>query len=515
MAEEIELKLDVKPNQLGGLRRTPWLTRYATGPGIESRLVSVYYDTEDLALRDQRSILRVRDTDGQYVQTFKAKSRKPDTALARLEWECPLESARPVFKDARKKKTGGVDLKKLAGSLKPVFETTVQRHVLPLRYRGSKLELALDRGEIKTGRRRLPIHEVEVELKQGKPASVVALGREIAHKVKAAYGVASKAERGYALREHEIESPRCAQDIFLSHEMTAGEAFQTIAMSCVHHFAGNHDAVAASAREGVHQMRVGLRRLRAAISLFKEVLRGPETEAIKASLKWLTEELGSARDMDVLAHEGISTMTKTTSVPAAAKALKDDVTARRDEGFERARRAVASERYRRVVVETVLWINGGKWTKTQVSLIVDRRTLPAAHFAAQELERRNRKVLKILGKVEDLSPLKRHKLRIAVKKLRYATGYFESLFGNEKKAIKKFSAALKDLQSSLGQLNDIRVHAKLAQEYAEPSRRGCKTARTAFAMGELIGEERAKSRDVLKATKRRGKRLQRCTAFWK
>jgi inorganic triphosphatase YgiF len=515
MAEEIELKLDVKPGQLGGLRRASWLTRYATGPVTESRLVSVYYDTDDLALRDLRAILRVRDNDGQYVQTFKAESRKPDTALARLEWECPLESAKPAFKDARKKKTGGVDLKKLAGSLKPVFETTVQRHVLPLRYRGSQLELALDRGEIKTGRRRMPIHEVEVELKRGKPASVIAIGRKIAHKLKAAYGVASKAERGYALRQDEIESPRCAQDIFLSREMTAGEAFQTIAMSCVHHFAGNRDAVATGAREGVHQMRVGLRRLRAAISVFKEVLRGPETEAIKASLKWLTEELGPARDMDVLAHEGISTMTKAASVPAAAKALRDDVTARRDEGFERARRAVASERYRRVVVETVLWINGGKWSKTQVNLIAYRRKQPAAHFAAQELERRNRKILNKLGKVEDLSPLKRHKLRIAVKKLRYATGYFESLFGDEKKAIKKFSAALKDLQSSLGQLNDIRVHGKLAQEYAKPSQKGRKTARMAFAMGELTGEERVKSRDLLKATERRGKRLQRCPTFWK
>jgi CHAD domain-containing protein len=108
----------------------------------------------------------------------------------------------------------------------------------------------------------------------------------------------------------------------------------------------------------------------------------------------------------------------------------------------------------------------------------------------------------------------RHKLRIALKKLRYATGYFESLFGGEK-TVKKFSAVLKNLQSSLGQLNDIRVHGKLADDYAAPARGTRRAVRRAFAMGELTGEERAKSRKFLKATKRRGKRLERCPTFWR
>lgn len=395
-----------------------------------------------------------------------------------------------------------------------MFETTVQRTVIPLRYRGSQLELAVDTGEIKTGRRRAQIHEVEIELKNGKPDSVIALGREIAKKLKAGYGVASKAERGYALREGEAVSPVCAQDIFLSRAMSASEAFQTIAMSCLHHFAANHEAVIAGAPEGVHQMRVGLRRLRAALSVFKELLRGPETEAIKTDLKWLTEELGPARDMDVLAKEGVSAMAKSTLVPMAAKALKTEIAVRREEGFGRAKRAVASDRYRKVVLETALSINGGKWTKIKVALIAERRAQAASKFAAQELDRRYRKILKTLDKLEKLSPLKRHKLRIAVKKLCYATGYFESLFQDEKKWIKKLSAVLKDLQSSLGHLNDIRVHGRLAQEFAAPAHVSKRGAREAFAMGELSGEEHAKSQDLLQATKRRGKRLDRCPVFW-
>jgi CHAD domain-containing protein len=325
--------------------------------------------------------------------------------------------------------------------------------------------------------------------------------------------VASKAERGYALREGEVDSPVCAEPIVLSQEMNAGEAFRAIAMACLHHFAGNRAAVVGGKAEGVHQMRVGLRRLRAAISVFKELLRGPETEALERELKWLTEELGPARDMDVMIKEAVAPMSHTTAAPKAITALKADVVAKRDKGFVRARRAVASERYRRVVLDTVLWINGGRWTKSRIALGTSRRELAITHFARQALDRRFHKVLKKLDKLDDLNPINRHKLRIKVKKLRYAISYFESLFRSEK-AIRKMSAILKDLQSSLGQLNDIRVHGKLAEDYVARPRKGRDATAQAFAMGELTGQERTKSRKLLKASKRRGNRLEQCPEFW-
>jgi len=135
-------------------------------------------------------------------------------------------------------------------------------------------------------------------------------------------------------------------------------------------------------------------------------------------------------------------------------------------------------------------------------------------LAARELGRRTRKVLKQIDRLEDLRPRQQHKLRIAIKKLRYAVGYFESLFGGEKKAIRKFSSVLKDLQSALGKLNDVRVHGELAKDYAAPRRGTRRAARKAFAMGELTGEERAQSRDLLKAARKEGRRLKHRRLFW-
>ena len=71
------------------------------------------------------------------------------------------------------------------------------------------------------------------------------------------------------------------------------------------HFAANQNAVASSDPEGVHQMRVGLRRFRAALSLFGEFIGQPDAKHIKSELKWLTEQLGAARDLDVLLKEGV------------------------------------------------------------------------------------------------------------------------------------------------------------------------------------------------------------------
>ncbi|XIA64527.1 CHAD domain-containing protein [Bradyrhizobium sp. TZ2] len=73
--------------------------------------------------------------------------------------------------------------------------------------------------------------------------------------------------------------------------MSVIEGFRAIARSTLRHFSGNADAVRNLHPEGVHQMRVGLRRLRAAISLFSKALPGAKTEGIKTELRWLTNEL--------------------------------------------------------------------------------------------------------------------------------------------------------------------------------------------------------------------------------
>jgi CHAD domain-containing protein len=82
--------------------------------------------------------------------------------------------------------------------------------------------------------------------------------------------------------------------------MITRDAFKMIGLACLKQVVDNLPALIKGDPEGVHQMRVGLRRLRAAMSLFPGLVRVPQTAGIKAELKWLTGELGPAREFEVL-----------------------------------------------------------------------------------------------------------------------------------------------------------------------------------------------------------------------
>ena len=66
-----------------------------------------------------------------------------------------------------------------------------------------------------------------------------------------------------------------------------------------------------------------------------------------------------------------------------------------------------------------------------------------------------------------LAPEERHRLRIALKKLRYATEFFDS--GYKKKRTARYLAALKQLQDALGHLNDVAVAERLVGSHLERS----------------------------------------------
>jgi triphosphatase len=513
MPVEIELKLDVPVSAAQRFATAPWLKKLAIGAPKKEKLVSVYYDTQDFALRGHRAALRVRKTGGRYVETLKTEDNAAQSFLGRGEWECELDDAHPDLRKIGKDGLNGLDRKMLDGELKPIFETAVTRTVIPVRYNGADLEIAVDVGQVRTGRKTVPIHEIEIELKNGHAAAVVQLGTRIARSLHAAYGVASNAERGYALHEGTVEDAATATPIVLDPEMKAAEAFKVIGLSCLHHFASNRDAIAAGDPEGVHQMRIGLRRLRAAMSVFKEMLRDQEMERLKGQLEWLGDALGPARDMHVMMSSTIAALEKEGTDARAVESLKREIVQKRVLGFRQAKAAVKSERYRKIVLDAAFWLAGGNWAVNGDELMRARREQVISAFATTELDRRFHKILKKVDKLRELDALHRHKLRIAVKKLRYAAEFFDSLFDRDN-GRKKFAKALKSLQTSLGELNDIRVHDRLAGQFAGPQPGPPERAPKAFAMGLIAGEERSKSKRLLSDAAKAGKKLESIKPFW-
>ncbi len=512
MSSEVEIKLEIAPAQRARLRDSPWFGELAATARREN-LVSTYFDTRERKLRRKGISLRVRRVGDKRVQTIKARG----TAISREESEREIHGDTPDLELAVDTALGPLVSKKLERSLEPVFEVDVHRTSFPLRTTSGEIEVAIDEGEIRGAGGVAPISEIELELKEGEPRALVDAARRLASEAPVSYGIRSKADRGYALLEHHGAEPVFAEDIELDETVTVQDAFREIGLSCLRHAALNEAAVRAADPEGVHQMRVGLRRLRAAVSLFKEMLDDDETETVKTRLRWLTDQLGPARDYDVFVTETVEPMKQSDPHESELSRLEAVLDEKREEKFSDTASAVASDRAHEVVLEAALWLIDGHWASAPGEPARELREGRMKPRASDILTRRTRKIVKRLKRLEELDPRQRHELRIAVKKLRYGTQFFASLFPGTKSARKKLVKELKQLQDALGALNDIRVHDGLSSQVARDVRESTKgeaAGDASFAAGLVTGQEELKQRTLVSEATKCGGKLARAPRFW-
>lgn len=326
----------------------------------------------------------------------------------------------PNFKVAQKTALRPLLSKKLRRTLRPVFETRVRRTIYPIKHADGEIEVSLDRGQIIADGRSRPLYEVELEVKRGEPSELFRLVRQLALRAPLTLSTKSKAERGYELLIDEVSPPVKAIAVHLPPNQSTTAAFQIIARACVRQLLANVPALQAGDPEGLHQVRVSLRRLRAAMSLFGTLLHGNQIAALKSELKWLTGECGPARELDVFMQHLVKLFARRHRGKGVS-ALHDDVRNRRENAFSRAQAAINTARFRALLLDVVTWIEIGDWTCANDDLRRTMRGRPIARTAAKELRRRCSKILKRGKRLDTLSPKKRHKLRIAAKKLRYAS----------------------------------------------------------------------------------------------
>src|SRR5262249_53070112 len=169
-------------------------------------------------------------------------------------------------------------------------------------------------------------------------------------------------------------------------------AFQIIARACLHHLVANQSLMLGGDAEALHQMRVALRRLRAAISLFSDMLTDPQTEALKSELKWITGELGPAREFEVLLKHVARPVADCERDGPGTALVSRELRRKREDALARARTAVESLRFRDLALDTAAWIETGDWTRNPDDAAGRQR--PFAAVAAEQLRRQWKKILK-------------------------------------------------------------------------------------------------------------------------
>jgi len=386
-----------------------------------------------------------------------------------------------------------------------------------LRSGDASIEAALDRGTVEAECGSAEICELELELKDGDPAELFQVAQRLAKATPLALELRSKSERGYALVGGANAEAVKAKEIHIPANATSADAFKIVGWACLRQIAGNHDAVLRGDPDGIHEMRVGLRRLRAALSIFSEMLQDHESRYVHGELKWLTGELGPAREIDVFIKRVVQRLQAHRAHKDAARALCEDVLRRGGDAYRRAMDALTSARYRGLMLLVAGWIETGDWLTAEDELASARRQRSARAFATKELSQRRARIVKRGRKLLELEPHKRHKLRISAKKLRYGAEFFACLFPRAKaaKLRKSFLQALKELQDCLGALNDIVAHEELTAKIAEDAAAGKSRGQLPFIAGVASGQEESRTDSLLHKALDQHRGFARAKPFWR
>ena len=501
-SSETELKFEIASAALAKLRSHPALA----APVGASHLRSVYFDTPDRDLRNAGVSLRVRESGGRFVQTV--KTRVCAGLIERHEWEIAVAAERPD--PGTLANTPAAEVLGEAGTreLEPVFSTTVERAVHLWDRGGSVVEVSVDQGEISTGTGCEPIRELELELKAGRPAALFILAEELSRAAPMRLSFDSKAERGYRLAGHDPAAARTDQDA-LTPDTTAADAFRLAARSCLVQAVGaaqrlgrGHDP------EALHQVRVGLRRLRAVLSVFKPVVGDEGFERIRDETRWLAKELDLARDLQVFMGATLPERDGDLEAGDGAGAFAIRLAAAEQRAYRRAVAAIESQRFSDFLLEITAWVEVGQWSQAG-GRRADLRAAPVRALAARALERLHHGLCKAGRRFPEPDAEGRHGLRIRAKKLRYAAELLADAFPEHPKRRRRFAASLKTLQDRLGALNDLAVAGPLAQSVAGP--RG---GAAAFAAGLLVGRRLSREPALARKAAEAWKRFAATPRFW-
>ena len=453
-------------------------------------------------------MLRVRDDGRKQVQAIKQAS-VDGGSLRRGEWETAVDGGAPDLKAARKTPLKRILKPAIAAALGPVFAVDVERAKCDIAAGDGVIEAALDRGEVRAGERRTPIHELELELVSGPASALFDLARELAGELPLHLAFASKAERGRMLVAANVAGAATARAPRLKADDSSAHAFRVIANGALTQIAANAAGLRASrGAEALHQTRVGLRRLRSALTLFRPMLAGGPFEAVRSELKWLAAELDDARDLDVFMASALQPAAAGWADEPGYDALVLALRQAHAKAYDRALAAITSARSRLLLIDLVAWIDAGAWCDSRALEAVHWRARPAKALANELLQARWRKVIKQGRKLAGLSTPERHKLRIAGKKLRYAAGFFASLY--PAKAHRRLGKAASDLQDALGALTDIAAGRTLIERVILAAG----GAVAPFAAEQLAGHREADEALALKAAIKAFKRFEATDRFW-
>jgi inorganic triphosphatase YgiF len=484
--QELELKLyltSANTSALGKqLARASGLSRRKA---THQRLHNIYYDTPDQQLRKLRVALRLRrigdQAKPQWLQTLKSDAGDASALSRRGEWESPVAGAHLSLTALEGTPWKEFDIEgSMFPALVPCFETVFERTIWLVRKRdGSLVEVAFDLGYIEAGGQRAPICELELELKAGRSAALFDLALEIARSIAVVPGNMSKAQRGFMLMQEGLNRPHFAQSNLQINELPLPLVAQRVLRDMFVQVTNNLDSVRVSDDpEVLHQARVGWRRFKSGVHLFKKLLPSPPP---LDGLRTLVANMGELRNLEVALTETLPGLAsyyvmgdaqRAQSWQALLEALKQET----DRQRETVRSALQLPTVGASLLAIVQWLE----RLSEIEQVLPVHKGFSHHWAERQVLRLDKQMARARAQAETLDQW--HQVRILAKRLRYSSEAMHELLPRH--LAKHYISSAAAVQSSIGAKRDV------AQASALVTKLNLDRCIAEFLRGVVIGAER-------------------------
>jgi triphosphatase len=415
-------------------------------------LRSIYFDTPAGDLRKQRMVLRVRKMRRTHIMGLKWARPLAEAPFSRSEMEVRVPSFDPNITLFGEEIAAELSRVIEGRSLEQKFETQIKRRLRCLNLERSQLEVAFDEGFVVVGDRRQPLTEVELELKAGEETGLYDLAVRLADALPVRLEIMSKADRGFMLVAADHPMPVRGEALKFPADATLDQAVEIVINGALGQFVANWPALTETHhRESIHQMRVALRRLHIALVFFDRFLPCAEFGNFRAEAKRVASALAPARNWDAfreLVEDG--PLTRYAQEGESFEALLTTVEERRLAAYAIAQEVIDDPSTTRFVLNLRAFLARRAWRSALSGAELLRLTEPASLFARETLERLHKRALKRGRQLSQKAPEERHKVRIALKHIRYAAEFFSFFFGGARPYIR----AVAQLQDGLGAFND-------------------------------------------------------------
>ena len=500
---EIELKFGLTDAAAGAVESA--LRRHGASAAV---LTSHYWDTAGRHLARAGLSLRLRSSGGRWEQTLKAAGPTPaerfeETVPRPGDWDdtgpAPELALHPADQPAARLLDRALRGPKAsaAPALERAYTSVVDRLALTIELNGAEVEVAFDRGAIVAGERSLPVREVEIELKRGDAGALLALARANVDVHGMWLSTLTKSARGSRLARAVEPQAAKATAPRLERRANGAALFRAIVASCIEQVLANASLLAAGQcdDEVVHQLRVGIRRLRTAareLGAWRGAL-GAEWEAPMAEV---FRALGAYRDRKTVAARVEQRLAAAGSPDPALQpgSPADDAlaptTLARGRSFQHA------------LLDVLAFVMLPADADDASDAIGAADSAPDKTIG-QRLDKLRARLQGDGRRFEELDPSARHAVRKRLKRLRYLAELVAPLYPRAR--VRRFLSALEPAQDELGNYMDLLVAARLAREAVEGG-----DARGWFNVGWLQAQ-------VPRAVERSGRALRKAAdarPFW-